>query len=84
MTSHMSTEVELAKDYVDLYYAQAIAVEEQLREIAIDKTSFNLLFGEFCKLHRLAIAAEETWKQALKDEFIAKRAEAAKKRPFWR
>lgn len=84
MTSNAPTDVELAREYVDLYNRQAIQVEEQLFELAIDKTQFRLLMGELLKLHRLAITAEESWKDALKDEFATKRAEAAKKRPFWR
>jgi hypothetical protein len=84
MTSNAPTDVELAREYVDRYNSEAIALENKLRELAIDKTEFNLLFGQFCVLFRLAVASEETWKTALKDEFSTRRAEAAKKRPFWR
>jgi ribosomal protein L16 Arg81 hydroxylase len=84
MTSNAPTDVALAREYVDLYNKQAIELEEKLRELAIDKQAFNLLFGQFCTTHRLAVAAEESWKDALKEEFTARRAEAAKKRPFWR
>lgn len=80
--TQLPSDVEIAKDYVDLYYKQAGDLEEKLKELAIDKKSFQLLFGEFVTLHRLAITSEQSWKNALQAEFDRARQAKAKK-PFW-
>jgi hypothetical protein len=70
---------DVAKDYVDRYYRSLNGLEEKLRELAIDKKSFDNLFSEALTQHRLAISAENLWIDALQADFDRLRAKASRR-----